>query len=296
MKKTYRFQLIVMIMTCIINSCAKEIEEPPPPKVLTEKPAPAKEEPASLRYTSFAITGARDLQKLTDSISADELLLLQKINRLDRAHFRQGYVLMLPSDFSDSQGISPYPSKLHSLAEIKKILFVNRRIQAFGIYENGELVRWGPTSTGKKKTPTPPGLYYTNWKKELTRSTIDNGWELPWNVNIANFEGISLHQFDLPGYPASHSCVRLLKEDAQWIFDWAEEWVLTKGVSQILIHGCPVVIFGEYDHTQKVALWKNLVTNSLSASANTDQLDSIYSTYKDTIIERQRRRENYFQK
>jgi hypothetical protein len=295
MVKRYRFLLIFMIAACCFSSCTEEKKEQPPPKVVTEKPVAAKEEPVSLRYRTFAITGARDLQKLVDSVSADQLLLMQKINRLDRAHFRQGYVLLLPSDFSDSTNISPYPPKLASLAEVKKILFVNRRIQAFGIYENGVLVRWGPTSTGKKKTPTPPGLYYTNWKKELTRSTIDNGWELPWNVNIANFEGISLHQFDLPGYPASHSCVRLLAEDAQWIFNWAEEWVLSKGGSQILIHGCPVVIFDEYDHTLKTPIWKNLHTNPLSANTNNSQLDSIFTVYKDTIIERQRRREAYFQ-
>ncbi|HEY6171175.1 MAG TPA: L,D-transpeptidase [Candidatus Kapabacteria bacterium] len=284
-----------MIAACSFTSCTKEKQEEPLPKV-TEKPAPAKEEPPSLKYTSFTITGARELQKLIDSVSFDELLLIQKINRLDRAHFRQGYVLMLPSSFSDTSSISPYPSKIASLTEIRKILFVNRRIQAFGIYENGQLVRWGPTSTGKKKTPTPTGLYYTNWKKELTRSTIDNGWELPWNVNIANFEGISLHQFDLPGYPASHSCVRLLKEDAQWIFNWAEEWVLAKGGAQVLIHGCPVVIFDEYDHTVKTPIWKNVSNNPLSANTNTGQLDSIFAVYKDTIIERQHRRESYFQK
>lgn len=295
MIKTFRLHLVLILSACCLSACTKEKQEQPLPTVITEKPIAAKKEPASLRYTSFVITGARDLQKLVDSLSADEILLIEKINRLDRAHFRQGYVLMLPSDFSDSIHISPYPSKIASLVEVKKILFVHRRIQAFGVYENGALVRWGPTSTGKKKTPTPPGLYYTNWKKELTRSTIDNGWELPWNVNIANFEGISLHQFDLPGYPASHSCVRLLGEDAQWIFNWAEEWVLSKGGSQILIHGCPVVIFDEYDHTLKTPIWKSLHTNPLSANTNTGQLDSIFAIYKDTIMERQRRRENYFQ-
>lgn len=287
---------MLMVVVWCFCSCTEEKHEQPIPKVVTEKPAAPKEEPPSLHYTSFTITGARELQKLIDSVSANELLVIQKINRLDRAHFRQGYVLLVPSDLSRTANISPFPLKLASVTEIKKILFVNRRIQAFGIYESGELVRWGPTSTGKKKTPTPPGLYYTNWKKELTHSTIDNGWELPWNVNIANFEGISLHQFDLPGYPASHSCVRLLQEDAKWIFDWADEWVVSKGGSKILIHGSPVVIFGEYDHTQKAAPWKDLAANPFSASTNTGELDSIYANYKDTIIERQHRREAYFQK
>jgi len=37
---------------------------------------------------------------------------------------------------------------------------------------------------------------------------------------------VSFHKFDLPGYPASHGCVRLPEEDAKWIYDWADHWTL----------------------------------------------------------------------
>lgn len=280
---------LILVLSYIIISCGKEEEKPLPIETKKETQVDtAKNESKTISYTSLTLTGATQLRKLLDSFSYDQLLLIQKINRLDLAHFRQGYVLMIPSDFTDSSSLSPYPFSISTLDSIPKILFVNRRIQAFGAYQNGKLIHWGPTSTGKRKTPTPPGLYFTNWKKELAHSTVNNEWDLPWNFNIANFDGISLHQFDLPGYPASHSCVRLLKEDAMWFFTWGDEWVLSKNGSSIEKYGTPVIVFDEYDYKLKKPLWKNLNNSPVTASTNRLQLDSIFNIHKDEIAKKAR--------
>ena len=59
---------------------------------------------------------------------------------------------------------------------------------------------------------------------------------------------MSFHQFDLPGYPASHACVRLLERDAKWLYEWGQQWTLDTTGRTILTTGTPVVIVAEYDY------------------------------------------------
>ena len=68
-----------------------------------------------------------------------------------------------------------------------------------------------------------------------------------WYFNIENRRGISLHAYELPGYPASHACVRFLDRDAKWLYDWGEEWQLDASGRTVLRNGTPVLIAGEYN-------------------------------------------------
>ncbi len=91
------------------------------------------------------------------------------------------------------------------MKNIDKIIFFSYPTQVFATYENGDLVYTGPTNMGRKKDPTPTGLFYSNWKAEETTSTFNDEWDLKWNFNIENKLGVGWHQYSLPGYPASHS-------------------------------------------------------------------------------------------
>jgi hypothetical protein len=123
-------------------------------------------------------------------------------------------------------------------------------------YENGILVRFGGVSTGKESTQTSSKLFFTNWKGKLVVSSIDDGWLLPWAFNLDNFAGVSMHQYELPGYPASHSCVRMSEEDAKWVYEWADQWILSPK-EKLLASGTPVLVFGKYHYAEK-APWKRL--------------------------------------
>jgi len=166
---------------------------------------------------------------------------------------------------------------------------VSQKVQAFAAYQLGNLVLWGPTSTGKEETPTPNGLFHTNWKAEETISTFDDEWVLKWSFNIDNFEGVSLHQYEMPGYPASHSCVRLYAKDAEWIYNWADQWIVTADEESIRAYGTPVIIFDEYDFDSPKP-WGELVNNpdetKISVADVEDQLDD----YLDLILERKKKR------
>lgn len=222
-----------------------------------------------------------------DTIGAKIILAL---NRLDESFIRRPDSIVVPDTIiKDKLLYSPFPKHLSILESVKKILLIDQRIQAFAAYEFGNLVNWGPTSTGKKSTPTPNGLFHTNWKSKKTISTDNPEWILKWYFNLENFRGVSLHQYELPGYPASHACVRLLEEDAFWIYNWAEQWLLTKDGEFIIAYGTPVIIYGQYDF-KGLKPWFFLPTDPEKAVVSEEELNEIINEYILTIISRQEER------
>lgn len=153
--------------------------------------------------------------------------ILLAANRTDKAGFAQMDTVIIPTDMSgDLAYYLPFPLQVSYLASINKIIYFSYPTQTFGTYENGILMYTGPTNMGSKKHPTPTGLFYANWKAEETISTFNDEWELKWNFNIENKEGVGWHQYALPGYPASHSCLRMQEKDARYMYDWADQWIL----------------------------------------------------------------------
>jgi hypothetical protein len=223
-----------------------------------------------------------------DTIGAKIILAL---NRLDERFIRKPDSIVVADTIINGKLLySPFPKHLALLESVKKILLVDQRIQAFAAYEFGNLVNWGPTSTGKKSTPTPNGLFHTNWKSKKTISTDNPEWILKWYFNLQNFRGVSLHQYELPGYPASHACVRLLEEDARWIYYWAEQWILTKDGEFVIAYGTPVIIYGEYIF-KGVKPWLLIPTEPEKAKVSEDELNEIINNHILTILTRQEERE-----
>lgn len=217
--------------------------------------------------------------------------IILALNRLDERFIRKPDSIVVPDTIiNDKLLYSPFPKHIALLESVKKILLVDQRIQAFAAYESGNLVYWGPTSTGKKSTPTPNGLFHTNWKSKKTISTDNPEWILKWYFNLENFRGVSLHQYELPGYPASHACVRLLEEDAFWIYNWAEQWILTKDEEFIIAYGTPVIIYGEYDF-KGIKPWLLVTTEPEKAKVSEDELNEIINNHILTILTRQEERE-----
>ncbi|MFH1143409.1 MAG: L,D-transpeptidase [Candidatus Eisenbacteria bacterium] len=189
---------------------------------------------------------------MRDSLGLAGFRQVLKFNRIDQDHVRRDDFLIIPSGLREAGALpdslfgSPFPRALAAAESLRKLVIVSIRVQAFAAYDHGWLIRWGPASTGRKATPTPAGLYHVNWKDEERASTINEEWLLKWCLNIDNLLGVSLHEYALPGWPASHSCVRLGHEDAQWLYDWAEQWKLSADGLAIVEPGTPVLVFGEY--------------------------------------------------
>lgn len=235
-----------------------------------------------VHFEVFRVQNRKSITELESRLGADAFAAMLKINRTDKKHIRAGDSLIIAGASANLMSIAPFPLQLEVARTIPKLVLVSRRVQAFGAYESGRLVRWGPTSTGKKSTPTPAGLYHTNWKAKETRSSINQSWILPWCFNLHNFSGVSFHKFDLPGYPASHGCVRLLEEDAKWIYDWADQWTLSKIDHSIVAFGTPVLIFGDYAYGEK-PLWKRLADDPAATAIPAAETESALNQHLATI-------------
>lgn len=244
-----------------------------------------------LRFHVVTLQGQKSIKELETRLGPDLFTLVLKINRLDRKHLRNGASLVVPDATPDLLSLSPLPLKVEGARSIPKLILVSRHAQAFGAYQFGELVHWGPTSTGKKSTPTPAGLYHTNWKSKERRSSINQSWILPWCFNIDDINGVAFHEFDLPGYPASHGCVRLLEEDAKWLYDWAEQWMLSKPDNAILAYGTPVIIFGDYSYGEK-APWLRLAGDPAAAAISITEIDNVLNKHLPVIATRARARQS----
>ena len=187
-----------------------------------------------------------------------QVAILEKLNRRDLEHLVRLKEMVVPDVWLEDELLYGVLPERWPWAEARaKVLVVSQPDQVFGAYEFGRLVRWGPVSSGRKETPTPAGAYNLTWKAKSRTSTDNDAWLLKWYFNFINARGVSFHQFELPGYAASHACVRLLERDAMWLYSWGEQWTLSPNRRDVLQPGTPIVILGEFGHG-KPGPWESL--------------------------------------
>src|SRR5262245_58535297 len=93
--------------------------------------------------------------------------------------------------------------------------------QRVTLFSNGTRVAQGPISTGVPGHPTPLGVFSVIEKDRHHRSNIYSGAPMPFMQRIT-WSGVALHEGVLPGYPASHGCIRMSHDFAQKL------WPITK--------------------------------------------------------------------
>ncbi len=198
------------------------------------------------KIDSFQTRAAID--RFKTKFSPEEQNIIFALNRMDSWRLKEGKILVVPDTLTgDLMDYSPFPKKLEILDSIPKAVLISRRIQAIALYEKGKMISWGPASTGKESTQTPAGLYYGNYKAKRKVSTINKDWIMPYYFNYMNQEGVGTHKYSLPGYPASHGCVRLREQEAISIYNWAGQWKLNSNEQVVLKNGTPFMVFGNFD-------------------------------------------------
>ncbi len=281
------FLILVSIFIFFCNYGCKEKKIPLQIDTTSRKDSLLKEIKPELKitYHKYPSSGLKTLRDLREEYGLPKRKVILALNRIDHNNITRDTLIIPDTVSEDIMIYSPFPKQVEILDSIPKILFFSYPIEAFAAYQNGILVRWGPTSLGKRSTPTPEGLFFTNWKSKETISTDDSTWILPWYFNLENKRGVSLHQFTLPGYPASHACARLLEEDAEWIYYWAEQWIVSRDGEKILAYGTPVIIYGKYKYKGK-APWKLLADDPHITDISETKLDSIIQPYLPLIKKR----------
>src|SRR6186997_52454 len=89
--------------------------------------------------------------------------------------------------------------------------------QIMHVYRNGVLIGRSTVSTGAKGHATPGGVFSILEKKEKHHSKKYNNAPMP-NMQRLTWTGIAMHSGNLPGYPASHGCIRMPFDFSQLLF------------------------------------------------------------------------------
>ncbi len=93
---------------------------------------------------------------------------------------------------------------------------INLMTQRAVLWKDGAIALDTAISTGRDSHPTPKGTFlvtdkYRNWKSTLYHA------RMPYFLRLSCGD-FGLHQGALPGYPASHGCIRLPEKSARELF------------------------------------------------------------------------------
>ena len=292
--------IFLLLISVLLVQCKKDSEisgnvrNPSSAPVKKDSVIKIEEPKPQIQYTTFIFPAKKKdsaMAAFNKEFSEEERYTILALNRLDSKNKWRADTLAVPAEFDHTlMAYSPFPKNIETLKEVKKMVFFSYPIQAYALYESGELIKWGPTSMGKKTAQTKRGLMFANWKKELAISTVDSDWKLPFNVNVHNTLGIGWHQYDLPGFPASHSCLRLLMDDAKYLYNWVDTWILNKGGATLKANGTPVIVFGDYEWGGKNP-WKNLINDPASNDISLEAMNEIIEPHLNKILKEQQNRE-----
>jgi hypothetical protein len=97
------------------------------------------------------------------------------------------------------------------------LLIVNLSTQRGLLFRNGVPIGASTVSTGKSGHDTPTGIFTILQKQVEHYSSRYNNAPMPYMQRLT-WNGVALHAGNLPGYPASHGCIRLPSGFAKFLY------------------------------------------------------------------------------
>lgn len=226
-----------------------------------------------INYSQLVIHTPAELIKfrtefqLIDSIpeQKEKWRAISTLNRKELRFVRVGDTVIIPDKIkSDLRAYSVFPPTYCDASYLPKLIVVSNVYQSYACYEYGKLVRFAAANTGKESTPTYPGRYSLVWKQRLRMSSLDSTWILPFTFNFHQYAGNAFHQFEMPGRPVSHSCVRQFMDDAQWLYSWGKRAEIDSNHRFISGSGTPVLMLGMFDYDRKRGgVWIDEISNKV---------------------------------
>jgi len=152
--------------------------------------------------------------------------LVMRINRMNTPLY-SGLHIAIPKSMSNTLNFAPFPNQINSSGN--KTLIVSLKKLAWGAYDSsGYLIAWGPVSGAKGYCPdlgkachTKLGSFKIYQKDDASCISSKfplhkGGAPMPWCMFF--YGGFALHgSYEVPGFNASHGCVRLFVSDAKWL-------------------------------------------------------------------------------
>jgi len=115
------------------------------------------------------------------------------------------------------------------------------------VYDDGTPIASAPISTGMPGHPTPMGIFSVIQKDRYHHSNIYSGAPMPYMQRIT-WSGVAMHEGVLPGYAASHGCIRLPHDFASRL------WTMTKMGVRVVVTPRNEMTPVEFEHPRLVAL------------------------------------------
>lgn len=153
---------------------------------------------------------------------------VMRVNRMN-TYLAPGLIIAVPNNLSsvDLMDLSPFSRRIQPPGQ--KVLIFDPSTNAWGAYNpDGTLERWGPASGGRGycadihgRCNTPRGEFSIYSKQGegciSTKFPVGKGGApMPYCMFFKG--GFAFHGSpEVPGYNASHGCVRVFYEDARWL-------------------------------------------------------------------------------
>lgn len=96
-------------------------------------------------------------------------------------------------------------------------IIVSLKLQRAYAYRNGVPIGTSTVSSGKAGHETPLGVFVILQKDIDHKSNLYDGAPMPFMQRLT-WDGIAMHAGNVPGYPASHGCIRLPAAFARLLF------------------------------------------------------------------------------
>ncbi|MFA5175481.1 MAG: L,D-transpeptidase [Patescibacteria group bacterium] len=157
--------------------------------------------------------------------------LIKRINRMN-IKLKGWMTLAIPNEIAKKTKMDFSPFEKSITTPNEKMIIFDPRLLAWAAYdETGTLINWGPASGGanwcddiNRRCRTTTGVFRILEKRGVyARSSLypagchgNSCAPIPWFMPFHG--GMGFHgSNNLPGYNASHGCVRLFTEDAKWL-------------------------------------------------------------------------------
>lgn len=177
-------------------------------------------------YQCIKVSGGQSWQNLFPNEEQRDV-----VQRLNRSYndLWSGKVIAVPRNLAGKTllDFSPFPLTINPEGE--KQVIIDQDKLAWGAFDkDGKLVKWGPISSGRDRCSdaaqscrTMTGIFRIFSKEnERCRSNVypigRGGAKMPFCMYF--HKGFAMHGSpDIPGYRASHGCVRMFTRDAEWL-------------------------------------------------------------------------------
>lgn len=124
--------------------------------------------------------------------------------------------IYVPLNFSVRPRI--LPERIGRVSRLPKFILIDIGEQCLGLYEYGKLTHLFPISSGTHGTPARKFVILSKEKNHYSMK-YDYAW-MPYSLRL--FGDYFLHGGILPSYAASHGCVRLIYDNAVFVYNWAK--------------------------------------------------------------------------